>query len=133
MPTEAEWEYACRAGSAKPSYFEDRGDEAAEERRHLENSRELLRAVEELPPNDFGVYDMLGTVCEWCLDTFGSYVANLVPKTDDGLRYPPIGISNRVVRGGRFLHGAAPWSWRNNCSPDGRYDYISFRPAARDS
>ena len=108
LPTEAEWEYACRAGSTTEYYFGDSSatlsdyawwsgnpDNAAEQYAHV---------VGHLLPNDFGLFDMHGNVWEWCSDWYGSgyYSSSLL----DDPTGPTTG-SNRVGRGGGWDGGAS--------------------------
>ena len=97
LPTEAEWEYACRAGTNTPF---NTGDELPEE--HLKNPG-VLRVTDELvsipvgdaPPNAWGLYDMHGNVEEWCYDWYGPYEA--------GEQVDPVGRVDgdfKVTRGG---------------------------------
>jgi Sulfatase-modifying factor enzyme 1/Ankyrin repeats (many copies) len=101
LPTEAEWEYACRAGSSEPRHGQPQ-DVAW----HHDNADEKPHAVGQKTPNPWGFHDMLGNVWEWCQDWF---VAN----------------SCRSVRGGsyfnsaRFCRSAQRWGWIPN-NP-GRY------------
>ena len=67
LPTEAQWEYACRAGSGGPFAGTGRLDDMGW---WTENSGRRLHAVGEKEPNDFGLYDMQGNVWEWCEDVY---------------------------------------------------------------
>jgi formylglycine-generating enzyme required for sulfatase activity len=92
LPTEAEWEYACRAGSAGP--FAGRLDELGW---YVRNSGGRLHPVRKLKPNRWGLYDMHGNVAEWCEDYFGTYPDELRTAVD------PRGAAfnvHRVIRGG---------------------------------
>ena len=103
LPTEAEWEYACRAGTTTALYYND-GDR----NRELDvvawwdwNSGDQTHPVKERRPNNWGLYDMIGNVKEWCFDRYGAYGSD--PVTD------PKGSSsgfNRVTRGGSWYDTA---------------------------
>ena len=92
LPTEAEWEYAARAGTAGPSY-----GELNEVAWHWGNSGRRVRPVGQRRANGWGLHDMLGNVWEWTADWYGRYPAELV--TDP--RGPGTG-SSRVARGGSW-------------------------------
>jgi formylglycine-generating enzyme required for sulfatase activity len=98
LPTEAEWEYACRAGTISKWCS---GDEEAvlEEYAWLKtNSDNVPHPVGQKKPNAFGVYDMHGNVWEWCLDCFSlEYYRQSPPVDPPGARE---GV--RVMRGGPF-------------------------------
>lgn len=96
LPTEAEWEYACRAGSFSSFWMDDRLPEIYQKNqgRHR-NPIPVSTEVGKTPPNLFGLYDMHGNVEEWCLDWYGPYQPDNI--TDPG------GASEglfRITRGG---------------------------------
>jgi formylglycine-generating enzyme required for sulfatase activity len=96
LPTEAQWEYACRAGTSD-AYAGDLDQMAWYDR----NSDSKTHEVGTKQANAWGLYDMHGNVYEWCNDWYGAYPADDV--TD------PIGASsgsNRVLRGGSWNYGA---------------------------
>ncbi len=102
LPTEAEWEYACRAGSTSRWCC---GDDEARLEQHAwfrQNSNAMPHPVGEKKPNAFGLYDMLGNMREWCMDHFGFDYYRQSPAIDP--LGPPSG--NPVCRGGAFSHGA---------------------------
>ena len=97
LPTEAEWEFACRAGSTTNYSF---GNDAAELVEHgwfADNSQGRFRAVGLKRPNPFGIYDMYGNRQEWCLD---NYAANFYGASPLENPVCETGASQRVMRGG---------------------------------
>jgi formylglycine-generating enzyme required for sulfatase activity len=95
LPTEAEWEYACRAGSATEYGFGDIAPALGEYAWHNGNSGDKTHPVGAKKPNAWGLYDMHGNVWEWCADRSGSYL-NAEWLNPVG----PAGGDNRVMRGG---------------------------------
>lgn len=95
LPTEAEWEYACRAGTTTKYYWGDKvnGDYCW----YGGNSEEKTHPVGEKIPNAFGLYDMSGNVSEWCWDWFGPYRKDSSKNPQGALMG-----EKRVLRGGSW-------------------------------
>ena len=126
MPTEAQWEYACRAESKTRYSFGD--DEAllGEFAWFEKNSDGQTQPVGTKQPNDWGLHDMHGNVWEWCQDWFGMYSSG--PDSDPT---GPESGSGRVLRGGSW--DSRPRDCRSairyHYLPGGRYSGIGFRAA----
>ena len=121
LPTEAEWEYACRAGTTGARY-----GELAEVAWYDGNSGSKTHAVGQKQPNPWGLYDMLGNVWEWCHDWRGAYpTAHVTDPTG------PATGSSRVVRGGSWNGFArnARGAFRSNYTPGARLNVLGFRLA----
>lgn len=127
LPTEAQWEYACRAGTTTEYYSGDDEEDLARVGWYSGNSDGRLHEVGKKEPNAFGFYDVHGNVWEWCLDAFVSYT-NVV-RPGDGLRGPPVGDSDRVIRGGSFGNAAplARSAFRSGVDPRFRRRLVGFR------
>ena len=124
LPTEAEWEYACRAGTTTEYYWGDRPDEAY--LWHDGNSGNRTHPVGEKLPNAWGLYDMLGNVYEWCEDWYSSSYYSSSPEIDPA---GPSSGSCCALRGGCWFLSAfyARSSTRNYRTRD-RWGYcVGFR------
>ena len=121
LPTEAEWEFACRAGTTTAYSY---GDKLTKSDANILGSS--IKTVGSYKPNAFGLYDMHGNVFEWCEDWFGDYPTGAVidPKG------PATGKS-RVLRGGSFdlNESVARSSYRNSSAPSNRLNFAGFRLA----
>ena len=99
LPTEAEWEYACRAGSASEYCFGNDEQLLAEYAWYSANSNRQTQPVGGKRPNDWGLYDMHGNVWEWCADWYDSGYYKTSPALDP---LGPSSGSSRVLRGGSW-------------------------------
>jgi len=126
LPTESEWEYACRAGSSTAYCFGDGEARLGEYAWYDSNSGNKTHAVGQKKPNAWGLYDIHGNVWEWCSDWHGEYPSGAV--TD------PTGASTgsyRVIRGGSWSLEAALCrsAFRFGSDPSNRGHYLGFRLA----
>ncbi len=138
LPTEAQWEYACRAGTATPF---NTGDNLTTDQANYNGNfpyknnpkgqyLEETTAVKSYPPNAWGLYDMHGNVWEWCHDWYGSDYYDVCKK--EGIVKNPEGPekgSYRVLRGGSWYDFA--WlcrsAHRSYLSPEYRSRIVGFR------
>lgn len=129
LPTEAQWEYACRAGTATRYWSGNDESDLARVGWYRENSDERLHIAGELAVSPFGLHDMHGNAWEWCLDEWApNYDAE--PRPGDGLRHDAIGNGLFVVRGGSWDAGAdfARSAHRDYRPPGNRDSDVGFRP-----
>lgn len=130
LPTEAQWEYACRAGATTPFWFGKsvttdqvnfNGAFPYKDSPEEPNRRQTVPVGSLNQPNDFGLHDMHGNVWEWCADIFDSHYYWVSPALD------PTGPGDgdcRVIRGGSWDRGAG------GCRSSSRY---GFEPAFKSS
>jgi len=123
LPTEAEWEYACRAGTQTPFYTGTLVDEAGW---HRGNSDQKSRPVGEKLPNDWGLYDMHGNVLEWCWDWLDYY-----PSENEVNPLGPDEGTMRVYRGGAWgmqnIHTRSAYRYGNHLNMQSFF--VGFRVA----
>ena len=133
LPTEAQWEYACRAGSTTPFSF---GETISTDQANYDGgytyadgkqgeTRGETVAVGSLPANAWGLHEMHGNVSEWCHDWHAEYVGG--PETDP--KGPEKGVREHVIRGGawRSYPGACRSACRLRSHTSFRSNYIGFR------
>ena len=129
LPTEAEWEYAYRAGTST-AFYNGGITNCSSKDPNLDkigwyklNSGSNTHPVGQKTPNAWGLYDMAGNVWEWCHDSYGSYPSSSI--TD------PVGKtgSDRVARGGNYAGHAyyARAAYRHNWAPGFRFRILGFR------
>ena len=118
LPTEEQWEYACRAGSSMPYCFGKEVEKLGEYAWYMDNTwdkgEQYAHAVGQKLPNAFGLYDMHGNIWEWCQNEYyENYKSIDLPKTNT-----TFSLSSHVIRGGCFYSKAfdARSSSRTNCA-----------------
>jgi len=124
LPTEAEWEYACRAGTTTKWSCGDDKSKLGDYAWYNSNSDKKTHPVGLKKPNAWGLYDMHGNVFEWCQDYYGEQSSDAVtdptgPKTG----------SKRLLRGGSWdlTSRYCLSSHRFQLEPTDRYDFVGFR------
>jgi len=120
LPTEAEWEYACRAGSTAPFHFGDRAEDLKTYAWFDGNSDSKPHAVAQRKPNAWGLYDMAGNVWEWCNDYYAPKYYRTSPSDNP---HGPDGGEKRVLRGGAWSSSSENCtSFVRNCDEAGTTD-----------
>ena len=127
LPTEAEWEYACRAGTTTEYYTGNTGSDLSKAGWYgddMGNSNKISHAVAQKTPNAWGLYDMHGNVFEWVNDWYASYDPDSVDN--------PIGADSatyKVLRGGGWFNGAeyCRSAYRINDRPERTSNFSGFR------
>ncbi|MBX2810203.1 MAG: formylglycine-generating enzyme family protein [Myxococcales bacterium] len=124
LPTEAQWEYAARAGTETPRYGPP--DQVAW---YDDNSDFTPQPVGTKAPNAWGLYDMLGNVAEWCRDYYEHYGDRMIPGAAIEDPTGPAEGGDRVVRGGSWVNDARHMraAHRSNLSPMSRVSDIGLR------
>jgi len=127
LPTEAEWEYACRGGSQSAHYKYSGSNILNDVAWYKDNSGNATHPVGTTKrPNELGIYDMIGNVWEWCSDWYNSYGSNAQTNPQG-----PSSGSSRVIRGGSWAYDAkfCRVSYRYYYTPDTRSYDLGFRLA----
>ncbi len=148
LPTEAEWEYACRAGTTTRYSFGDTQERLAEFANVADAAAKKERPdfyftikandgfvftspVGHYRPNAFGLFDMHGNVSQWCADVFENDYYERSPETDPPGPFDDTGFESRSARGGTWASGA--WACRSSIriskDPDDRESWLGFRVA----
>jgi formylglycine-generating enzyme required for sulfatase activity len=126
LPTEAEWEYACRAGTTTAYCFGEADDLLKDFAWYKGNSKGEDPPVGKKKPNAWGLYDMHGYVWEWCLD---AWHASYTGAPSDGGAWEMPGAKERVARGGSWADDAdhARAAFRHRFPADHRSDTVGLR------
>ena len=133
LPTEAEWEYACRAGAVTSRYYGRLEELLGKYAWYSKNSQGRAWPCGQLLPNELGLFDMLGNVYEWCREQYYLYPDGEVNTTTNVMnillsineKYP------RLLRGGGFLYHPASVrsASRHRYAPSNRSASLGFRLA----
>ena len=127
LPTEAEWEYACRGGTTTRFYF---GNTIATDLANYDSRQKhgkKTTPVDSFPPNPFGLYDLHGNVWEWCEDHYSS---NYQFNPNNGTAYyARMKNQYRVVRGGSWSLNSSycRCARRSSYAPDSNYNFVGLR------
>ncbi len=128
LPTEAEWEYACRAGTETDYHTGDGESSLFNAGWYKKSSDSKTHPVKQMEPNTWGLYDMHGNVWEWCNDYYGKYssISSRNPEGAQSGKY-------RVIRGGSYKSKKSDCRTANRqyMSPNARLKDIGFRVVRR--
>jgi formylglycine-generating enzyme required for sulfatase activity len=129
LPTEAEWEHACRAGTRTAWSCGEAAGLVDRYAWHLTNSEQRFWPVGQKRPNDLGLFDMHGNVWQWCQNVYQDYKMGIIDDKEDikDIKNP----HNHLLRGGMFysqVQGGRSASRTGN-APAYRLDLVGFRPA----
>jgi len=126
LPTEAQWEYACRAGSTTAWHFGNTQTVLGNYAWYMNNSNSRTHQVGLKLSNDFGLHDMHGNVWEWCWDW---YTASYNNAGGNANPLGPTAGTNRLIRGGSWINSAENTRSANRFSdyPGSRYGNVGFR------
>ena len=126
LPTEAEWEYSCRAGTTTRWYCGEEPAGLIDAAWFGGNSGAMTHPVGQKKPNAWGLYDMHGNVYQWCADWFGEdYYRQSLPSDPTG----PVTGSSRLLRGGSWMYSPAfcRAAFRQRLSTTFRFSDFGFR------
>jgi len=133
LPTEAEMEYATRAGALTSRYYGETEDLLPRYAWYVKNAQEKTWPVGRLKPNDLGFFDVQGNVFTWCQESYKGYPTVKGEKVAEDQEDEIVvkGTGSRVLRGGSFATQASNVrsAYRNNTVPTNRYIFNGFRPA----
>jgi hypothetical protein len=131
LPTEAEWEYACRAGAGTSRYYGASQDLLGRYAWYLITSQNHAGLCGSLRPNDLGLFDMLGNMWEWCHDEFHRIDTTGNQFCDIGINLSVNESSPRILRGGTFgsLAAYVRSARRDRIAPANRSSDYGFRPS----
>jgi formylglycine-generating enzyme required for sulfatase activity len=126
LPMEAEWEYACRAGTETRFYTGNSEADLDRAGWYYNNSNGRPHPVGQKEPNSFGLYDMHGNVLEWCQDLYSDDPTKNITDLKD-----PSLVDSRVPRGGSWItnSGHVRCADRHGLKPTERHNIIGFRLA----
>ncbi len=133
LPTEAEWEYACRAGAITRRYYGQSAELLGKYAWYSQNSQDRAWPCGQLLPNELGMFDMLGNVYEWCQDQYSNYTES-VNNTRSDKHNTVLTLREkdaRLLRGGSFKDPPAivRSAYRDRLQPSYRYSIYGFRPS----
>jgi formylglycine-generating enzyme required for sulfatase activity len=117
LPTEAEWEYACRAGTNTVYFFGNDSSQLGQYAWYSRNSEDRFHKVGEKLPNAWGLYDMLGNLMEWTLDHYGEQSPSAISAGDPAAE-PNISRYPKALRGGGFSETATELRCANRYRSD---------------
>jgi formylglycine-generating enzyme required for sulfatase activity len=128
LPSEAEWEYSCRAGTQTCYYFGNDEKQLGEYAWYMDNSGHTTRPVGQKKPNNWGLYDMSGNVWEWCEDGSHENYKN-APKDGTAWNDSHSQSDFRVMRGGSGMDSM--WYCRSACRSTFPLDHLGPRRGFR--
>jgi formylglycine-generating enzyme required for sulfatase activity len=129
LPTESEWEYACRAGTVTARPYGDGEALLKCYAWYNANSENGVHPCASLKPNDLGLFDTLGNVWEWCQDPYRPYDGAAAKLAEADPQIDP--DEKRILRGGAFTHSAANHrsACREKLNPNVDFVIVGFRVA----
>jgi serine/threonine protein kinase/formylglycine-generating enzyme required for sulfatase activity len=131
LPTEAEMEYATRAGASTNRFFGESAELLPKYAWYYKNSQERTWPVGSLKPNDLGLFDVQGNLYTWCQESYKAYPQGEEVSEDKEDIFPVVSTNSRVLRGGSFSLQASnvQSSYRNGNVPTNRSPSYGFRPS----